>query len=43
MIQITLPVENKAAANTRCMGLQLLQKLRKSKKLGFSALSYDMK
>jgi hypothetical protein len=43
MIQVTLPVENIAAANTRCMGLQPLQKLRNSKKVGFSALFYDMK
>ncbi|MGV0963850.1 MAG: hypothetical protein ACOYBT_08185 [Polynucleobacter sp.] len=39
----TLPVENPAHWNTRCMGQAALLKLKNSKKVGFRALFYYMK
>ncbi len=39
----TLPVENPAHWNTRCMGQAALLKLKNSKKIGFRALFYYMK
>jgi hypothetical protein len=39
----TLPIENEPIANTKCMGLQLLPKLKNTKKVRFSALFYYMK
>jgi hypothetical protein len=43
MSEKTLPVENLTHPNTRCTGKASLLKSKNSKKVGISALFYDMK